>query len=109
MVKYGLVVALVTCIGPQCATAQTSKPAVDSPSVLTFEELIELSATPNPNQPIRARLERVLNTPVVVNTTTAAGVKPHRPNIGLGPVVRVAFSLIRATTRLATALRLTRP
>jgi hypothetical protein len=29
--------------------------------VLTFEELIELSATPNPNQPIRARLERVLN------------------------------------------------
>lgn len=78
----------------------------ESSSLLSFDELVALSSTADPEAELGAKLNRVLATPVVNNDASAAGVLPHRPAAqSLGPVLRVGmwnierglkFSLIRA-------------
>jgi endonuclease/exonuclease/phosphatase family metal-dependent hydrolase len=58
-----------------------------APELLTFDELLTLSATDQPPQPLAGKLATLLATPFVNN---ASEVGPHRPVVeGLGPVVRV--------------------
>jgi endonuclease/exonuclease/phosphatase family metal-dependent hydrolase len=75
-------------------------------SLLSFEDLVTLSATAHPQGPLAVQLDHVLNTPYVDNSASDAGTPPHHPTVRtLGPVVRVGlwnierglnFDLIRA-------------
>ena len=62
------------------------------PSVLSFDELVTLSATAKPSGPLAARLDTLLTTPFIDNSATAAGANPHRPEVRkVGAVLRVGF------------------
>jgi endonuclease/exonuclease/phosphatase family metal-dependent hydrolase len=59
---------------------------------LNFEELVMLSETNRPAEPVAGKLERLLSTPILSNEAAVTGARPHRPSVdGIGPVLRVAF------------------
>lgn len=62
-----LAIAMLIAAGPLAAWsgAQTSSPA--APPELTFDELVTLSKTDSPDPELSARLQRLLDTPVVTN------------------------------------------
>jgi endonuclease/exonuclease/phosphatase family metal-dependent hydrolase len=82
-------VILSTLIFPLLAAAHEPKP-VTAPEFLTFEELLTLSDTDQPPQPLAEKLDRLLTAPILSNDATFAGSRPHRPRVdGIGPVLRV--------------------
>jgi endonuclease/exonuclease/phosphatase family metal-dependent hydrolase len=109
--RHAIALGLLLSVSVFAVRAQENPPqngAVrsDDPQLLSFDELVALSATPKPEGQLGARLDGLLNTPFVNNDASAAGVEPHRPSVEkLGPVLRVAswnierglnFELIRA-------------
>ena len=72
--------------------AQHQEPkAAAGPELLNFDELVVLSDTNNPPEPLAQKLNSLLRTPFLSNEAGAAGVQPHQPSVeGLGPVLRVA-------------------
>jgi endonuclease/exonuclease/phosphatase family metal-dependent hydrolase len=109
--RNALLFALV--VSP-CAAQERSAPAVtpesnaapQNPAILSFEDLVTLAATADPQGQVGARLDALLNAPFVHRETPSGDLQPHRPNIaGIGPVLRVGlwnierglnFELIRA-------------
>src|SRR5271154_3151376 len=75
---------------PFFAAPQPAAPS-STPEFLTFDELVVLSDTDPPPQPLQEKLDKLLTTPFLSNEAAAAGTQPHRPTgEGLGPVLRVA-------------------
>jgi endonuclease/exonuclease/phosphatase family metal-dependent hydrolase len=74
--------------------------------LLSFDELVTLARTAKPEGALGARLDTLLNTPIVQNEMINGDSKPHRPDVnGLGAVLRVGlwnierglnFELVRA-------------
>lgn len=59
---------------------------------LNFGELVTLSETDKPTPPLKAKLKKLLHTPIVSDEATDTGTEPHRPSDNdLGPILRVAF------------------
>jgi hypothetical protein len=77
-----------------------------NPQLLSFDELITLAATAKPEGALGARLDNLLNTPIVQSETINGNSRPHRPDVnGLGAILRVGlwnierglnFELVRA-------------
>jgi endonuclease/exonuclease/phosphatase family metal-dependent hydrolase len=78
----------------------------EDPELLSFDELVALSSTANPEGQLAGRLATLLATPFVHNDASTSGAEPHRPLVeNLGPVLRAGlwnierglnFELIRA-------------
>jgi endonuclease/exonuclease/phosphatase family metal-dependent hydrolase len=92
-ITLGLLLSLsVLFASAQEKSAQTAELRSEDPALLSFDDLVTLSATPKPDGALGARLNSLLTTPFVHNDATAAGVEPHRPSVEkLGPVLRVGF------------------
>ncbi len=68
------------------AGAQTAT----GPETLTYDEIIKLYQDDVPPPPLAEKLHRLLTTPFVDNSASAAGVVPVRPSLRqVGPVLRV--------------------
>jgi hypothetical protein len=60
---------------------------------LSFDDLVALSSTANPEGELLARLNRLLTTPIMDNSASDAATTPHRPtDNNIGPVLRVNHS-----------------
>ena len=60
------------------------------PEFLTFDDLVELEKNDPPAAPLAAKLERLLQTPIISNEAGLNGAKPTRPSSPeLGPFLRV--------------------
>jgi len=105
----GLCLALSLLVLPACAqekTSQSQKKRQPNPGMLSFDDLVTLASTPDPQGQLGARLETLLTTPFVHNAPDGEAAQPHRPAVeNLGAVVRVGqwnierglnFELIRA-------------
>ena len=72
--------------------AQTEKPEVSRPSkpeLLSFDELVQLEKTDDPDPKLAARLNQLLHTPFISNEAYLSGAKPNRPSSdALGPFIR---------------------
>jgi endonuclease/exonuclease/phosphatase family metal-dependent hydrolase len=89
---------------PEASTAAAAP--LENPDLLSFEELVTLASTAEPDERLTARLGALLNTPFLHRETPSGDIHAHRPNVaGLGVVLRVAlwnierglnFDLIRA-------------
>ncbi len=72
--------------------AHTDEPPSEDPKLLSFDELVRLSSTAEPEGQLGARLNILLTTPFVNNDAGEAGIDPHRPSVEtLGPVLRVGL------------------
>lgn len=108
-----LCVLVFALVASSYATDEKSAPAADAhsavpenPELLSFDELVTLSGTAEPEGPLAARLDSLLNTPFVQSEKTTADIAPRRPDLkGLGAVLRLGlwnierglnFELIRA-------------
>jgi endonuclease/exonuclease/phosphatase family metal-dependent hydrolase len=81
---------LWVAISPLLA-AVARQPAPNAPEFLNFDELVTLSDTDQPAEPLAEKLDRILRTPILSNQATLEGFPPHRPVVnGIGPVLRVA-------------------
>jgi endonuclease/exonuclease/phosphatase family metal-dependent hydrolase len=108
--------------------AQETSPSTQSPNIaaertqgpdlLSFNELVALASTGQPEGELAARLQSLLNTPFIQSETVIKDIHPRRPNVeGMGEVLRVGewniergrnFELIRtALSNPAEFLRLT--
>jgi endonuclease/exonuclease/phosphatase family metal-dependent hydrolase len=59
------------------------------PQTLTFDELVQLEQTDEPEAKLAARMDQLLHTPFVSNEAYLGGAKPNRPSSeSLGPFVR---------------------
>ena len=77
-----------TILLPSLAADHAPKVA-STPEFLSFDELVTLSNTDVPAEPLAEKLDRILRTPILSNQATSAGVHPHRPFVdGIGPVLR---------------------
>jgi hypothetical protein len=75
----------------QLVAAVREPPPTAAPEFLNFDELVTLSNTDHPAEPLVEKLNRLLRTPIVSNQAALAGERPHRPYVdGIGPVLRVA-------------------
>ena len=64
----------------------------DAWTPLSFDDLVALSSTANPEGDLLVRLNRLLTTPLVDNSAGVATTTPHRPTArNLGPILRVGF------------------
>ncbi|MGO8791765.1 MAG: endonuclease/exonuclease/phosphatase family protein [Terriglobia bacterium] len=64
----------------------------ESPSTLSFEDLVALASSAKPDGPLAARLGMLLNTPFVFSEPTTTDIHPHRPTVpDLGTVLRVGL------------------
>jgi endonuclease/exonuclease/phosphatase family metal-dependent hydrolase len=89
MGKYSAVALLAALFPLFAGTGESSAP--DAPEFLSFDELVTLSKTDRPPDPLEEKLAGLLATPILSNKAALAGVLPHRPSIdGTGPVLRVA-------------------
>jgi endonuclease/exonuclease/phosphatase family metal-dependent hydrolase len=65
--------------------------SASGPEFLNFGELVTLSNSDQPPEPLAGKLGTLLTTPFLNNEAALAGVRPHRPSVdGIGPVLRVA-------------------
>lgn len=63
-----------------------------APDLLTFDELLQLSETAEPEGALAERLHRLLYTPFVSNQAASRGARPKRPvREPIGPVVRATM------------------
>jgi endonuclease/exonuclease/phosphatase family metal-dependent hydrolase len=68
----------------------TSPPEVSGPQTLTYDEILQLYRDDAPPAPLADKLHRLLTTPFVDNSASAAGAAPARPSLRqVGPVLRV--------------------
>jgi endonuclease/exonuclease/phosphatase family metal-dependent hydrolase len=76
---------------PLLAAAPQDTSNVSGPELLNFKELLALSVTNQPQDPLESKLRAILGTPFVSNAAAMAGAQPHRPTVeGVGPVLRAA-------------------
>lgn len=81
----------LAAVEPAPVEGQVELPPDGGPELLSYEELVELSATATPAAPLGERLSRLLHTPFVSNEAYRRGVQPHRPSPeGTGPLLRAA-------------------
>jgi endonuclease/exonuclease/phosphatase family metal-dependent hydrolase len=60
-----------------------------APQLLTFDELVQLEKTDDPNPELAARLDQLLHTPFLSNEAFYSGARPNRPSSdALGPFLR---------------------
>jgi endonuclease/exonuclease/phosphatase family metal-dependent hydrolase len=65
---------------------------LSTPKLLTFEELVELEKTDEPDAQLAARLDQLLHTPFLSNEAFYRGAKPNRPSSeSLGPFIRATM------------------
>jgi endonuclease/exonuclease/phosphatase family metal-dependent hydrolase len=65
---------------------------LSTPKLLTFDELVELEKTDEPNAQLAARLDQLLHTPFLSNEAFYGGAKPNRPSSeALGPFIRATM------------------
>jgi endonuclease/exonuclease/phosphatase family metal-dependent hydrolase len=65
---------------------------LSKPDVLTFDELVQLEKTDEPQGQLAARLDQLLHTPFVSNEADFGGAKPNRPSSqALGPFIRATM------------------
>jgi endonuclease/exonuclease/phosphatase family metal-dependent hydrolase len=63
-----------------------------APEFLSFDNLIALSKTAEPQRALGERLRQLLTTPFVRNDASLSGAVPHRPSAEeLGPLIRAGF------------------
>jgi endonuclease/exonuclease/phosphatase family metal-dependent hydrolase len=66
--------------------------ALSKPSVLSFDELVQLEQTDEPDAKLAARLDQLLHTPFISNEAYLGGAKPNRPSSdALGPFLRATM------------------
>jgi endonuclease/exonuclease/phosphatase family metal-dependent hydrolase len=59
------------------------------PETLTFDELVQLEQTEEPEAKLAARMDKLLHTPFLSNESYLGGAKPSRPSSeSLGPLIR---------------------
>jgi endonuclease/exonuclease/phosphatase family metal-dependent hydrolase len=62
---------------------------LSKPKLLTFDELVQLEKTDEPDAKLAARLDQLLHTPFISNEAYFSGTKPNRPSSdALGPFLR---------------------
>jgi endonuclease/exonuclease/phosphatase family metal-dependent hydrolase len=75
--------------------AQSDKPEfarLAKPELLTFDELVQLEKTDDPDANLAARLHQLLHTPFISNEAYLSGVRPNRPSSdALGPFMRATM------------------
>jgi endonuclease/exonuclease/phosphatase family metal-dependent hydrolase len=65
---------------------------LSKPELLTFDELVQLEKTDDPDANLAARLNELLHTPFVSNEAYFTGAKPNRPSTdALGPFIRATM------------------
>lgn len=87
-------VLLIGCIGAFGQTPAKPEKYVrqSAPELLTFDELVQLEKTDDPDPQLAARLDQLLHTPFLSNEAFYAGAKPHRPSSdALGPFLRATM------------------
>ncbi len=89
-------------------TVKQDAPAVrhQNPDLLSFQDLVALASSAQPEGALAARLQSLLNTPFIQSETVITDIHPRRPNVeALGEVLRVGewnierglnFDLVRA-------------
>jgi endonuclease/exonuclease/phosphatase family metal-dependent hydrolase len=64
---------------------------LSKPEALTFDELVQLEKTDEPEGTLATRLDHLLHTPVISNEAYLDGAKPNRPSSdAMGPFLRAA-------------------
>jgi endonuclease/exonuclease/phosphatase family metal-dependent hydrolase len=93
VITLGLVVCLCASLDfAQEKTKQPQEAQSEDPELLSFDELVALSSTAKPEEPLASRLATLLTTPFVHNDASASGAQPHRPTVeNLGPVLRAGL------------------
>jgi endonuclease/exonuclease/phosphatase family metal-dependent hydrolase len=65
---------------------------LSKPELLTFDELVQLEKTDDPDANLAARLNQLLHTPFISNEAYFTGAKPIRPSTdALGPFIRATM------------------
>ena len=65
---------------------------LSKPELLTFDELVQLEKTDDPDANLAARLNQLLHTPFISNEAYLSGAKPNRPSTdALGPFLRATM------------------
>jgi endonuclease/exonuclease/phosphatase family metal-dependent hydrolase len=65
---------------------------LSKPELLTFDELVQLEKTDDPEPKLAARLNQLLHTPFISNEAHLSGAKPNRPSSeALGPFIRATM------------------
>jgi endonuclease/exonuclease/phosphatase family metal-dependent hydrolase len=65
---------------------------LSKPELLTFDELVQLEKTDDPDAQLTARLNQLLHTPIISNEAYLSGAKPNRPaSSALGPFIRATM------------------
>jgi endonuclease/exonuclease/phosphatase family metal-dependent hydrolase len=111
IVAFGFTVLLLMPVtGAQAVSGSQVQERYHDPELLSFNDVVTLSATAQPKGALGARFYELLNTPFVRNDASAGDVSRHRPGSedgteDRGPVLRVGlwnierglnFELIRA-------------
>jgi endonuclease/exonuclease/phosphatase family metal-dependent hydrolase len=87
-----LIILLFALTGHAAAAVLESFARDEAPALLTFDELLTLAITADPEGELADRLGRLLYTPFVGNAAARRGVSPRRPERdSLGPVLRAAL------------------
>jgi endonuclease/exonuclease/phosphatase family metal-dependent hydrolase len=85
---------LLLCAGAMGQTRAGKEDYVrlSTPKLLTFDELVELEKTDEPNAQLAARMDQLLHTPFLSNEAFYVGAKPNRPSSeALGPFIRATM------------------
>jgi hypothetical protein len=84
---------------------------LSKPELLTFDELVQLEKTDDPETKLAARLNQLLQTPFISNEAYLNGAKPNRPSSdALGPFLRATMWNIERGIELdAIKIALTEP
>lgn len=86
-----LLIACVATLG-QTPANQEKYVRQSAPELLTFDELVQLEKTDDPDPQLAARLDQLLHTPFLSNEAFYAGAKPHRPSSdAFGPFLRATM------------------
>jgi endonuclease/exonuclease/phosphatase family metal-dependent hydrolase len=65
---------------------------LSKPELLTFDELVQLEKTDDPDANLAARLNQLLHTPFISNEAYLSGAKPNRPSTdAMGPFLRATM------------------
>jgi endonuclease/exonuclease/phosphatase family metal-dependent hydrolase len=65
---------------------------LSKPELLTFDELVQLEKTDDPDAKLAARLNQLLHTPFLSNEAYLSGARPNRPSSdALGPFLRATM------------------
>ena len=88
-------IALFSCRAqdqPNYKRQAHSQELTQIPELLSFEDLVALASTAEPESSLEERLNTLLNTPFVRTERAAAYIRPNRPTVdGLGEVLRVGL------------------